>query len=127
LFRSIKNVIYEKKSILYPVEYFQLEIYEDKNVLKYSDNKHIDTIKGLRIENVEDEIVMQYFDELFRIIDGWKDKYQNNNFVDGIEWKLQITYKNGETKNYFGKNDFPNNFEYLDKIKKEMINKIIGE
>lgn len=66
-----------------------------------------------------------YVDKLFRIIDGWKNKYENINIIDGIEWQLQITYKNGETKHYFGKNDFPSNFEYLDKIKYEIINKML--
>lgn len=66
-----------------------------------------------------------YVDKLFRIIDDWKSKYENTNIIDGIEWQLQITYKNGETKYYFGKNDFPSNFEYLDKIKYEIINKML--
>lgn len=122
MFKNIKSLIYEKNLTLCLTEYFELEIKENKNTLKYTGN-----IKNNKIENVNDELVMEYFDHLFRIIDEWKSTYEDNSMMDGIEWKLQITYKNGEIKQYCGKNDFPNNFEYLDKIKDEMINKIIGE
>ena len=117
MFRQIKNIIYVKRRILSSTEYFQLDIFDDKNVLKYiSDKSNIKPIT----KNDDDKLVIDYFDKLFRIIDGWKDKY-NNNAIDGIEWQLQITYKNGETKNYIGKNAFPSNFGYLDKIKDELI------
>lgn len=122
MFKNIKGLMYEKHLTLYSTEYFELEINENKNILKYSDN-----IKNIKIENVNDEFVIEYFDHLFRIIDEWKNKYEDTSIMDGIEWKLQITYKNGEIKQYVGKNDFPNNFEYLDKIKNEIINKIMGE
>lgn len=122
MFKNIKSLIYEKNFTLYPTEYFELEINEDRNTLKYTDS-----MKNNKIENISDELVNEYFNQLFRIIYGWKNKYEDNTVVDGIEWKLQITYKNQEAKMFYGKNAFPNNFEYLDKIKKEMINKIIGE
>lgn len=120
MFIDIKDVIYEKKMMPSSTEYFHIEICEDRNILEYSDNKNMGTIKN----NVDNELVMQYFDRLFRIMDGWKNVYQNNNFIDGIEWYLQITYKNGEIKQYFGKNKFPANFEYLDKIKYEIIDEM---
>jgi len=117
--------MYEKKSMLSMPEYFQIEIYDDKNVVKYIDNMYPDSIKNPKIKDVDDELVMKYFDQLFRIIDGWENKYVNDNIVDGMDWQLQITYKSGTVKHYFGKNDFPNNFEYLDKIKYEIINKVL--
>lgn len=122
MFKDIKSLIYEKNLTLYPAEHFELELDENRNILKYTDNR-----KNNKFENVDNELVIEYFDHLFRIIDGWKNKYEDNSIMDGTEWKLQITYKNGEIKEYYGKNDFPNNFEYLDKIKNDLINKIIGE
>ena len=100
-------------------EMFELELKEDKNILKYGE--YIEKNNGIMIEN---DLAIQYLDNLFRIIDGWKSKYENKNMIDGTEWKLQITYKNGEIKQYVGKNDFPANFEYLDRIKNEMITQI---
>ena len=112
----IKNIIYTKQ--LMPSmseEYFELEICQDKNILKYNslnNKKHL---------NISNEQVIQYLDKLFRIIDGWNNEYINTNTIDGIVWKLQITYINESKKCYIGRNDFPNNFECLDKIKNEII------
>lgn len=117
--------MYEKKLMLSIPEYFQLEIYDDRNTLKYIDNMYSDSIKEPKIKNVDDEVVMEYFDKLFRIIDGWENKYVKDNIIDGMDWQLVITYKNGDIKHYYGKNDFPVNFEYLDKIKYEIINKML--
>lgn len=118
MLKNIKTVIYEKNFTFSNKEYFQLDIYEDRNVLKYNDSNNT------KIKNVNDDLAMQYVEQLFRIIDGWKNMYENNAILDGVIWKLEITYKNGETKHYYGKNEFPSNFECLDKIKNEMINKI---
>lgn len=100
---------------MHSTEYFELEINENSNIVKYTD-----TIRKNKMKNVEDELVMKYFIQLFKIIDGWKNKYEDNNTIDGMEWQLQIIYKSGEIEEYCGKNDFHNNFEYLDKIKNEI-------
>lgn len=120
MFKDIRCLIYEKKLSLNSTEYFELDINEDGNMLKYIDNIN-------KIEIIDDELVIEYFDNLFRIIDEWKHKYEDNSMIDGIGWQLQIIYKNGKIKQYSGKNDFPINFEYIDNIKNKMINKIIGE
>lgn len=112
MFKDISKVVYKKENMLSFEEYFELEINEDASIIKYNN----------KIKNINDELVMNYFDRLFRIIDGWKEEYIDNTVIDGLEWKLQITYKDGFVKQYIGKNDFPNNFEYLDKIKYEIIN-----
>lgn len=117
MFKNIKNVMYEKNLMLSSPEYFKIVICEDSNILEYSDNKYMDSIKNPKIQQVNDELVNKYFDKLFRIIDGWKNEYVKNDIVDGTQWQLQITYKDDNIKHYFGKNDFPSNFEYLDKIK----------
>lgn len=119
MFKNISKVIYKKKNMLAFEEYFELEINENANIVKYNDGRYSNTI-----DNVNDELVINYFDRLFRIIDGWKEEYIDNTGIDGVEWKLQITYKDGEKRQYTGKNDFPNNFEYLDEIKNEIINKM---
>lgn len=116
MLESIKNIVYTKQ--LMPsmnIEEFELEICKDKSMLKYglqNNKKHLD---------ISNKQVIQYLDQLFRIIDGWSNEYINNSIIDGIAWKLQITYLDGSKECYKGKNDFPNNFEYLDKIKNEII------
>ena len=115
----VKKVMYEKKEFPYSQVYFMLEINENGNVLGYKDN--LQTIKK---ENVDNKIVEEYLDKLIRIIDGWKEKYENQNIIDRTEWNLQINFKDGTKKLYSGKNDFPNNFEYLDKINHEIMSKL---
>lgn len=121
MFRNIKKIIFIKKSLTSNEEYFQIEVQKDKNILRYTDFINIP-----KIVHINDDLVIQYFDNLFRIIDNWDTVYENNSVIDGIEWQLQIIYKNDETKYYSGKNDFPNNFEYLDKMKYEII-ECVGE
>lgn len=121
LLKIIEKVIYEKESITGLFEYLELEINDDKSILKYSD------ISGIKSDFISKEHVIEYLDKLFRIIAGWKSNYQNNDIIDGIKWQLQITYKNGKVQKFTGKNDFPSNFEYLDEIKYEIIHKSIGE
>lgn len=78
----------------------------------------------IKKENVDNKIIGEYLDKLIRVIDDWKEKYENQYVIDGIEWNLQINFQDG-TKRYFtGKNDFPDNFEYLNKVNNELINKI---
>ena len=117
MLRNVKRIVYVKKTM--KSEIFELELQEDKNILKYGE--YIEKNNGIMIDN---DLAIHYLDNLFRIIDGWKSKYENKNMIDGTEWKLQITYKNGEIKQYVGKNDFPANFEYLDRIKNEMITQL---
>jgi len=105
-------------------EYFKLEIQGDKNILKYICNNHAKSFAKIE---VKDEMIMEYLDNFFRIIDSWKNKYVNNNVLDGVEWQLQISYKNGEKDFFYGKNDFPNNFETLDMIKQQLIQQATEE
>lgn len=78
----------------------------------------------IKKENLDNKIIEEYLDKLIRVIDDWKEKYENQYVIDGIEWNLQINFQDG-TKRYFkGKNDFPDNFEYLNKVNNELINKI---
>ena len=106
-------------------EYFKLEINDDKNLVKYMDNRKFN--KGSNINTVSNKIVIEFLDLFFRTIDSWKEEYIDNSAVDGIEWDLKIIYKNGHEEYYCGKNDFPDNYEILDKLIEKMINKDVEE
>lgn len=125
MLRDIKYVIYQKDTALLYKEYFQLEIKEDKNLVKYSDESYTKNIeeKQPTVIQVSDKQAMEFIDILFRVINKWKNRYENINILDGTEWKLQIKYSNGKIAYYSGKNDYPSNFEYLDLITKELLNK----
>ena len=66
---------------------------------------------------------MEFIDKVYRIIYKWNERYENKSIIDGVEWRLQIKYNNNEIEYYSGKNDYPNNFEYIDIIIHELLKK----
>ena len=46
-------------------------------------------------------------------IEDWKQEYVDIEILDGIQWKLVITYVDGRQRKYWGSNDFPYNFKKL--------------
>lgn len=121
LIMEIKSIVYEKKAMPTLEEHFKLEIGEHINLFEYTINKN-----KVKDDTINNELVTQFVDNLFRIIDDWQSNYENSNLIDGTEWNLQIMYRNGKIQSYSGKNNFPNNFEYLEKIKSELIDNIFG-
>lgn len=119
--KGVKSIIYKKNQTFLKEEYFEIEIKNKKNLLKHN-NSYFQFQDGIISKKLSDEKVFEFFKKLFSLIDNWKDEYINYNIIDGVEWKLEISFTNGKIKRYIGKNDFPNNFEYLDKIKDELIN-----
>ena len=121
---NIKEIIYIKKMMPSVSEYFLLQIDESENKIKYIDDRDFD--KEPMVKVVSKEVVIEFLDKLLRIIDSWKEEYIDNGIIDGTEWQLKIVYKSGYERNYCGKNAFPDNYEALDKIKREMIKKQWG-
>ena len=124
LLKGLKSIVYEKKQMMSRPEHFEIEIKDDKNVVKYNSDILWNNSEELIIKEVSDEVVWEFLQKLFGMIYNWKEEYYDYNIIDGTEWKLEIKFTDGKTKKYLGKNAFPNNFEYLDKIKNEMIEKI---
>lgn len=122
LIMEIKSIVYEKKAMPTIEEHFKLEIEENINLFEYTINKN-----KIKAENINNKLVIQFIDDLFRIIDDWKSNYENSNLIDGTEWNLQIMYRNGKIQSYSGRNNFPNNFECIEKIKSKLIDSIWGE
>ena len=122
---NIKTIIYQKATALAMLEYLKIEILEDKNILEFVDSRYRETIEKPKSIDIEEDYVESYIDKLFRIIDGWENIYEDNKVIDGVSWKLEIIYMNGENEHYSGKNRLPSNFEYLDKIKYEIIDKVM--
>jgi hypothetical protein len=45
----------------------------------------------------------------------WKSRYYDNNIMDGEQWEVKITLKTGKKYEFFGSNEYPENFEKLRK------------
>lgn len=118
MIKNIQKIIYEKNNALSIKEWIELDV--EKSKLKYKKNN-----KKIKIDNISNELIIKYLDQLLRTIDGWKKEYINQNCLDGMIWKLTVIYRNGEKIEYIGKNEFPYNFEHLEKIEYQLINKIM--
>ena len=118
----VKSVSYVKKTMLSSEEYFQIKILKDKNVVRYYNTKSVNALDNPIIKEIDNEMAKEFLDQLFRIIDDWESEYINSNFLDGFEWQLEIKYQDNEVLYYSGKNDFPDNFEYLDRLKYKLLN-----
>jgi len=46
-------------------------------------------------------------------IEEWKQEYVDSEILDGIQWKLVVTYADGRKRKYWGSNDFPDDFRAL--------------
>lgn len=46
----------------------------------------------------------------------WKDRYDNKNIMDGEQWSLTVTYKEGKTKSIYGSNDKPRKLDELIRV-----------
>jgi hypothetical protein len=119
LLGNIKEIIITKNNMLSTTENFILKIEDGKNTIEYSYSN-----KKSKCMYCSNELTLTFLDKLFRITDSWNEKYINNSILDGMEWRIIIKFKNEKFKSFSGKNDYPNNFEALDEIMKELANKI---
>ena len=46
----------------------------------------------------------------------WQKSYFNEHVIDGSEWRVTIHYKSGRTRNFFGVNSQPPNFDEFIKL-----------
>lgn len=113
---GISEIIYKKQNSLGIPEYFELKILNDKNILKFN-NSLMYTENGININN---ETLLYFLNNLFRIISDWKEKYIINNTLDSSSWSLIIEYESGKKEEYLG-NSCPNNFSAFEDLIKEII------
>jgi len=58
----------------------------------------------------------KYSNKINKITKKWAAKYVNNNIMDGYQWSLSFLFRNGEKKDYYGSNSFPDNWNDFKKI-----------
>lgn len=72
----------------------------------------------------DDEEILKYLESLFRIIEHWKEEYIDTKMIDGDDWRLSIIYLDGNKKEYYGKADFPTNFEALERLNQKLVDEV---
>lgn len=77
-------------------------------------------------KRVDNKLMLYFFDNFFRVISDWKHEYINNYGVDLENWSLRIEYGDGNIKEYHGKGMYPDNFNVLESLIYEMIDKSLG-
>lgn len=105
---GVKSIIYEKnnKRLIISIN--------NESKLQYND-----ILKA--IDNI---LVFKYLDSLYRIINDWEKEYINTRIIDGDNWKLSITYINGNKKEYYGKSSYPINFEAFERLNQTLIDEV---
>lgn len=105
---DIKSITFEKNGK-------SLNIYiSNKSEIMYKDF----------LKTIDNSVVFRYLESLFSIIGSWQMEYIDTKIIDGDNWKLSITYRDGSKKEYYGKADYPTNFEALERLNQKLINEV---
>ena len=75
-------------------------------------------------KTIYSNIVFKYLESLFFIINSWQKKYVYARAIGGEYWKLSITYVDDSKKEYYGKSDYPNNFEAFERLNQKLISEV---
>ena len=46
-------------------------------------------------------------------VENWNTRYDNNGILDGTQWGLTVEYEDGQTDEFYGSNEYPDNFDKL--------------
>lgn len=75
-------------------------------------------------KTIDNSVVFQYLSSLFSIVDSWKKEYIDTKTIDGEYWVLSITYIDDSKKEYYGKSNYPSNFEAFERLNQRLINEV---
>lgn len=105
---GIKSITFEKNGK-------SLNLYiSDKSVITYKDISKV----------IDNNIVFKFLESFFSIIDSWQREYINPKIIDGEYWNLSITYMNDSKKEYYGRANYPSNFEAFERLNQKLINEV---
>lgn len=110
--KGIKQIIYQYNngSLIISIENDKSKI-QNNDTLLFVDNK----------------LIFNYLDSLYRIIYNWKKEYNNMGLIDGSSWKLSITYENDNIEEYSGMSNYPTNFEAFERLNHKLISEAQNE
>ena len=73
--------------------------------------------------NIDKNRVNDMLMNIIYVINKWDNEYIDTSIIDGINWKICITYIEGIKKEYHGHGSYPDNFDAI----KHYIKEIVGE
>ena len=90
--------------------YYNVELIKNDTKIKYIFSH---SIKGNEDEYEFSEKQLNYFlEKIFNeYILNWKNKYDNNNILDGTQWKLEMEFKDLPKFESYGSNEYPSNWK----------------
>lgn len=105
---GIKNITFEKNG---------------KSLNIYISNQSKIIYKDISI-TIDNNVIFKYLESLFSIIDSWQMEYIDTKTIDGDNWKLSIVYIDDSKKEYYGKANYPTNFEAFERLNQKLIDEV---
>lgn len=102
---GVKSIIFERN---------------DESLKIYISNKSKILYKDIS-KTIDNNVIFKYLELLFNIIDNWQEKYIDTKIIDGDYWKLSITYIDDSKKEFYGKSNYPTNFEAFERLNQNLI------
>jgi len=92
--------------------YDSIEINKNDTPIKYI---HSHSIKGNNDEYViSKEQLNDFLEKIFNNkVLKWKNKYHDNNILDGTQWKLEMDFKDLPKFDSYGSNEYPSNWKII--------------
>ena len=104
---NVKRIVYENN---YEGS-FVIEVNNNNSNVLFNDN--------LRL--VDNKTIFSYLNSLFSIIALWNREYIEYDVIDGNSWSLLIYYIDGSSTRYYGRNNYPSNYEAFKMLNDEFI------
>ena len=105
---GVKSIIYERNN-----NRFVVNVSND-STLEYDEE----------LFPLDNKLVMNYVMSILSITEDWKEEYLDTSLIDSDEWKLVITYTNGNIKEYKGTGSYPDNFSSLENINDRLLDEV---
>ena len=86
---------------------------------------NIKIIYNNKIYYVKKEQLEQNFLSILNITYEWHKEYINLSEIDGINWNLEIIFKDNSRKEYYGHGSFPYNFNSFKSEIQKIIEKVV--
>lgn len=110
---QITKLFFEEGGFFGVPEFGEIDLL--KKTLKYSkgilDSERSDSAAKSDLSEEQIKSLQKRIADLH--LEDWKDEYADNDILDGTQWSLKISFDNGKSKEIYGSNEYPNNFEAM--------------
>ena len=97
--------------------YGSIDVVKNDNEIKYRYEHDQNTID--EEYNLSKERWREFINKIFDLkIYKWREKYYNNDILDGTQWELEMEFSGIENSKFesYGSNEYPYNWEKFEKI-----------